>query len=543
MFDFKLCMKLFWTILRTKQYFLSSCFILLISLMGCSKDDDPAPAPPAPTPSPVTPTDDIQVYFSSENYTAIEGGVATIEVSLSKPSDVPVFVPIKIASGEGEVEHTTDLLSNQHLIIAHGIDKQTFRVKVSDDANASDETLIVSLADVLPSGLVASTTQPTSATLTIKDDKLIGISNVAQLNAMRYDLDGNGKVDDGANSSAYSEAFPNLSVSADCKGYKLVNNITVNNWVPVGSKEAPFNAMLQGGGYVLSKINVNVSAVSDIGFFSVIGEKGIVQNLGLTVTGIVGGGAHAGGLASENYGTIRNCFVKGERNSKISNFHGVSAGLVAKNYGYIISCYSEGVTIKSGTYGAGLVGENGASKGNKPSGTIIACYALDNAMVYSSVRPTLAGLVGKNAKGSVIKACYVRAGSIAIHKDINSSVISFSGASQLINCYSAGLSARFVVGSPEGNSYAEGSAEDADKNVKTASVLQAPTGYTGIYADWLIDLDGDLPDHIPSLLNGSVPHDTGADDVWDFGNANSYPKLKVDFNNDGVATVEEFGKQ
>ena len=57
--------------------------------------------------------------------------------------------------------------------------------------------------------------------------------------------------------------------------------------------------------------------------------------------------------------------------------------------------------------------------------------------------------------------------------------------------------------------------------------LQSPTGYTGIYAEWNVDLDGD----------GT------ADDPWDFGTSADYPALKADGNNDGVFTVAEFPGQ
>ncbi|WP_419913051.1 hypothetical protein [Candidatus Poriferisodalis sp.] len=45
---------------------------------------------------------------------------------------------------------------------------------------------------------------------------------------------------------------------------------------------------------------------------------------------------------------------------------------------------------------------------------------------------------------------------------------------------------------------------------KTTAELQTPTDYTGIYANWNVDLDGD----------GS------ADDPWDFGTSCQYPVLK-----------------
>ena len=69
---------------------------------------------------------------------------------------------------------------------------------------------------------------------------------------------------------------------------------------------------------------------------------------------------------------------------------------------------------------------------------------------------------------------------------------------------------------------------------KTTAELQGPTGYTGIYAAWSVDLDNADGDFDPS---------TGVEDFWDFGASGQYPVLKADFNGDGVATWQEFGSQ
>ena len=45
---------------------------------------------------------------------------------------------------------------------------------------------------------------------------------------------------------------------------------------------------------------------------------------------------------------------------------------------------------------------------------------------------------------------------------------------------------------------------------KTTTELQTPTGYTGIYANWNVNVDGV----------------TGNDDPWAFGTASQYPILK-----------------
>ena len=57
--------------------------------------------------------------------------------------------------------------------------------------------------------------------------------------------------------------------------------------------------------------------------------------------------------------------------------------------------------------------------------------------------------------------------------------------------------------------------------------MQEPTGYTGLYQLWNVDLDGDDSD----------------DDPWHFGTTSQYPVLRADLDGDGRATWQEFGYQ
>ena len=58
---------------------------------------------------------------------------------------------------------------------------------------------------------------------------------------------------------------------------------------------------------------------------------------------------------------------------------------------------------------------------------------------------------------------------------------------------------------------------------QTTTALQAPTGYTGIYSGWNINLDADTED----------------DNPWDFGQANQYPALRFASHD----TAAQFGAQ
>ena len=61
------------------------------------------------------------------------------------------------------------------------------------------------------------------------DDGLIEIEWLGQLNAARWDLDGDGVVDDGGNAEAYSAAFPDateeMGCAKGCHGYELMRDL------------------------------------------------------------------------------------------------------------------------------------------------------------------------------------------------------------------------------------------------------------------------------------------------------------------------------
>ena len=65
------------------------------------------------------------------------------------------------------------------------------------------------------------------------DDGFIEVSNLAQLNAIRWDLDANGAADNASNNSDYTAAFPSAApsmgcVSNTCNGYELRANLDFN---------------------------------------------------------------------------------------------------------------------------------------------------------------------------------------------------------------------------------------------------------------------------------------------------------------------------
>ena len=90
-----------------------------------------------------------------------------------------------------------------------------------------------------------------------------------------------------------------------------------------------------------------------------------------------------------------------------------------------------------------------------------------------------------------------------------------------------GLSASGEINASYWDTTTSGQATGSNGQGQTTTQLQTPTGYTGLYADWNVDLDDDGTN----------------DDPWDFGTSSQYPVLKANLDGQGAATWQEFGRQ
>ncbi len=367
------------------------------------------------------------------------------------------------------------------------------------------------------------------------DDGLIEISYLEQLNAIRYDMDGDGNVpslDQVAYASAFSEAPVGMGCpQSGCIGYELMEDLDfkyydsyvsgrVNRawwaggegWEPIGTSAHKFTAIFQGGGHTISYLYVD--QLSQAGLFGSF--SGTIQNVGLIDVNVSGGDA-VGGLVGNTSGEISNCYVTGQ--VKSTDWAG---GLAGRNNGTIRTSYAR-VSIDNTTSGGGLVGVN--------YGTLLACYA------YGSVNTSgnAGGLIGWNAGSGSVVNCYTstrvsgsiedRTGGFAGRMSAPSATATFSDSYWDID----------VTGQSKGdgaNLISSNSTLRSDIMGKTASELRGPISYSGIYATW---------------DDEDVTGDEMADAPWHFGTslvgAFRYPILKVDFNADGTATHQEFGTQ
>ena len=237
-------------------------------------------------------------------------------------------------------------------------------------------------------------------------DRLIEISNLEQLNAVRYDLsDGNGRPDDSDDARAYRAAFPTSAGESvcdrACRGYELTSSLDFNSpdsysagavdtkwtrgdgWLPINDNRSGLNAEFEGNGHTISNLYIHRQGTDSVGLFARVGGSGIILNAGV-VNAEMEGSSYAGILAGSNSGTITASYATGS----VSGRRYVG-GLVGNNSsgGAITASYATGSVSGRDNYVGGLVGLNG--------GAITASYATGSVSGGSSV----GGLVGFNSSG------------------------------------------------------------------------------------------------------------------------------------------------
>ena len=356
------------------------------------------------------------------------------------------------------------------------------------------------------------------------NDNLIDIRTLAQLNAIRYDLDGNGTVSS-SDAANYTAAFTNratgMGCAATCTGYELRQNLNFDtdgdedvdssdtgsypNWSPIGGT---YTATFEGNGFTISHLTI-VNAPGSAGLFNEV--SGTVRNLGVAdanVSGVGGSLTQIGALAGEIAGgTVIASWASGQvRVGPGSTSRPRVGGLVGRvsGAGRLAACYST-VNVtgagKASTYTGGLVG----SVFNGPK--IVACYAT-GVISGGGGNAYVGGLIGTNIGPSEVRASYF-AGTVTGGSVLNGVTAENDGSGE--NYY---------------NVYFDTDTTDltGDEGQSTAN-LQRPTDASGIYANW-DDLD----------VNGNG---TADEDPWNFGTVNQYPVL----NYGSHSTATQFTKQ
>ena len=158
----------------------------------------------------------------------------------------------------------------------------------------------------------------------------------------------------------------------------------------------------------------------------------------------------------------------------------------------------------------GLAGAN--------EGRIASSYATGNVSGEHSV----GGLVGRNQYGS-IKFSYTTS-KVSQAGDIDNAAIGgFLGT----NAEEGVVAVSYWLRELPVRHAGVGEGSSTGVRALDAEQMQAPSDYTDIYSQWHSDSDNADEDYDET---------TGRDDFWDFGSSNDYPALKLDVDDDGIAT-------
>ena len=344
------------------------------------------------------------------------------------------------------------------------------------------------------------------------NDGYIDVANLAQLNAIRYDVNGDGVVAS-ADTMNYNAAFPNRFTTASarmgcpsgrCVGYELTASLDFDSdddgdvdandhngnywdsgsgWLPIGFPNRSYTGDFKGNGHTINNLFISRTDHTHIALFYRFGTGSRIETLGVTNANITGG-QYVGVLVGRNDGTIVACYTTGRVAGANAPFGQNIGGLAARSeIGATISTSYSTVSV-SGTEGVGGL----VSRVDNSS--IINSYATGPVRGTSNVGGFIATLSGTS--GSIYNSYW------------NTET---SGQSR-------GIGAIFN--------------HDHDPTVsgitgQTTADLLSITGYTGIYGSWNIDLNGQ----------------PGNDDPWNFGTVNQYPVLKYA----GMDTTVQFDLQ
>ena len=304
------------------------------------------------------------------------------------------------------------------------------------------------------------------------DNRLIEVGNLAQLNAIRWDLDGDGAADNSANDDDYDDAFPDAAAgmgcpSSGCIGYELTADLDFdtdeddeadsdddywnsgNGWLPIADDaSAPFNAIFDGNrlhGHTISNLYINRPGTTGLGLFGYVGSSATIRNVELLDVSLTGHDDVGGLVGFNDGGTISNSDVSGS----ISGGHQVG-GLAGRNqFGGSIENSQASGTVLGYRNAGGLVGAN--------YDTISDSHA--TAAVTSEFPSTIeqaGGLVGLN-QGGTISNSYAT-GTVEGHQDIG------------------GLVGKNDGGTIEDNSYATGDVTGRDASTSTSERIGGLVG-------------------------------------------------------------------
>ncbi len=522
------------------------------------------------------------------------GGSATIDADYNL-SSVTIKIPagataawsyIAIIDDESDDDDETIILNATVAALSLTASPLTLTITDNDDPPAPTPT-----ATPIPTPTVVDTLctdTPANGDYDGDDDGLIEVSCLPQLDAIRWDAEGDGNAIV-AEADSYAAAFPGAVAGmgcpqGGCKGYELTADLDFDTndngeadagdaywndglgWRPLKFGTQGTEVIFEGNDNTISNLRhihgEKIGAYYAVGLFRSAGANTIIRNLGLESVNISSKSAHVGGLVGRNYGTISDSYVTGTvsginsvgglvgatlESSLIIDSHSTAGvtgetddigGLAGTNEGgSIISSYATGDVSGGGRGIGGLVGlssRGDLTAASYATGNVSGSYSVGGLIGYMSN-------TGNEAHGTVI-ASYATGNPSASGDPgdpMDSSVRRRSDAAGGLIGYTRGtVIASYATGKPTGDGdgrtgglvgfYQQpvGSSDDNYWDTETSGISQ--TGWhstgTGKTTAQLQQPAGYAG--IYANWNVDLDGDGSADDPWDFGNACQYPVLK-----------------
>ena len=329
-----------------------------------------------------------------------------------------------------------------------------------------------------------------------------------------------------AHAAAFPEAAEGMGCPAGgCLGYELAADLDFDTdgsgaadagdafwnggagWRPLGALDEPFTAVFAGNGRTV--LHLFVGGGDNAGLFGM--SSGVIRGVGVVAADVTGSQC-AGALAGLNGGRVEASWSTGAvtGDSCVGGLVGVNGlwapdgGTFRPLEGFVTASWSAAEATAEQWVG-GLVGYS--------NGTVVASYAA-GAVTATTEGSGAGGLVGRMGFGeNRITASYAT-GAV-------------SGPGGAVGGLVGHAMPHDRVAASYWDTETSGVTRGGGGAGRTTAALQEPTGYSGLYADWDVDVDGDGVSDAP----------------WDFGTSGAYPALSVDVDGDGAATWRELGLQ
>ncbi len=402
-------------------------------------------------------------------------------------------------------------------------------------------------------------------------DGLIEIGTAAELDAVRYALNGSGRRSL-RNGVLNTDGCGN-GTTASCSGYELVTDISLaayaNNeggkgWQPLGHdtnsvidrcQGAAFNGIFEGNGWTITDLSINRPTEDCVGLFGQMAVNSEIRNLTVRAEAVVGRNIVGGLVGSgDRYRIISSSVVAAKVSGSTTVGGLVGFGPFARVHSSsVVAAEVSGVSNSVG----GLLGSGepvrihsssvvvGVVSGNNFVGGLVgvgeSAGIISSSVVAGEVsgRNTVGGLVGDG------RSAQIRSSSVVVGKV--SETASFVGG--LVGAFTGQLAYSYVVSGSNVNMLAGISSGtrvasywDSDTSgftsggnlgtPKTSDALRSPTDYEGIYDDWnktnIFGGDEPLAVWCDRDNSGNITGDEKVDAnlIWDFGESDEYPAIR-----------------